>query len=130
MVEELVPQLERFKQNITTATIDEDPEETNRRKGLTAYVHLLIILSIPNGHHSTFKKIEEISERLLAKSAITRLMDKGKDSKVAASLIERLRQAIVCYQVGGYCASVLGIVDKGSRYHNSKQSTIKSLISQ
>jgi len=85
----------------------------------------MTVLSVPNGHCSTFEKIEELSQKLLAKSAITRLLDKGEDSKVVARLVERLREAIICYQVRGCCTLVLCNVDWGDRYHNSKQSTIK-----
>jgi len=49
---------------------------------------------------SAFEKIEELSLELLAKNGIARFADKGEDSKVVARLIERLREAIVCYQVG------------------------------
>ena len=104
--------MDRFKQNITTAAIDGDPEETNRRRGLTKYAYRLMTPPNPtNGRCSTFEKIEELSKKLLAKSAVTRLTDKGEDSKVVARLIERLREAIVCYQVGKYCASVSSTVD-------------------
>ena len=112
-IEDLIPQLGRFKQNITTTTIDGDPEETDRHRGLTWYGHrLMTALSIPNSCCSTFEKIEELSQKLLAKSTITRLVDKGEDSKTVARLIERLREAIICYQVGGCCTPVLGIVDR------------------
>jgi len=57
----------------------------------------------PNVRCSTFGKIEELSQKLLAKGTIARFADKGEDSKVVARLIERLREAIVCYQVGDYC---------------------------
>ena len=77
------------------------------------YVHQLITTpTTPNRRYSTFKKIEELSQKLLAKSAITRFADKGEDSKIVAKLIERLREAIVCYQVGNYCASALNIIDR------------------
>jgi len=36
-IEDLIPQLGRFKQNITTTTIDGDPEESERRRGLARY---------------------------------------------------------------------------------------------
>ena len=49
---------------------------------------------------STFEKIEELSGKLLAKGTVARFADKGRDSNVVAKLIERLREAIVCYQVG------------------------------
>ena len=37
---------------------------------------------------------------MLEKSAVSRFVDKGEDAKVVTKLIERLREAIVCYQVG------------------------------
>ena len=43
-VEELVPQLDRFKQYITTTTVDGDPEETNRRIGLARIMKIEIPL--------------------------------------------------------------------------------------
>ena len=42
---------------------------------------------------------------------MNRFMDKGEDSKTVARLIERLREAIVCYQVGNHCAPALSIID-------------------
>jgi hypothetical protein len=44
MVQELAPQLEGFKQTITTTAIDRDPEETDRRTELTKYVHLSVMV--------------------------------------------------------------------------------------
>jgi hypothetical protein len=44
MVEVLIPQLDGFKQTITTAVVDGDPEETGRRMELTKYVHLSVIV--------------------------------------------------------------------------------------
>jgi len=38
-------------------------------------------------------------------------MDKGEDSKIVARLIELLREAIICYQVGNHCAPALSIID-------------------
>ena len=105
--------MDRFKQNITTTTVDGDPEETDRRRGLTACVHRLITPSTaPDRRCSTFKKIEELSQKLLAKGVIARFADKAEDSKIVARLIERLREAIVCYQVGNYCASALSVIDR------------------
>jgi len=58
----------------------------------------------PDGRCSTFGKIEELSLKLLAKSAAASFSDKKEDSKVVERLVERLREAIVCYQVGDHCA--------------------------
>lgn len=52
---------------------------------------------------SAFEKIEELSKKMLAKSTVARFVDKGEDSKVVVKLIERLREAMVCYQVGDCC---------------------------
>ena len=104
-VEELVPQLDRFKQNITTTIVDGDPEETNRRIGLARCVHVLrltVIMTATASRRRTFKQVEELSDKLSAKSAFIRFVDRGEDSKVVARLIERLREAIVCYQVRYY----------------------------
>ena len=43
----------------------------------------------------------EQSQKLLAKGDIARFADKDEDTKVVAGLVERLREAIVCYQVSG-----------------------------
>ncbi|KAF9645044.1 hypothetical protein BDM02DRAFT_3263177 [Thelephora ganbajun] len=82
-IKDLKPQLARFKQNITTTTIDGDPEETGRRKELT----------------SALKEIEERSQELLTKGTAAQFLD--KDSGEVAGLVERLREAITHYQVSG-----------------------------
>ena len=62
----------------------------------------MMVVSYVDCRCSTFKHIEEESQKLLAKSAIARFADKGEDSKLVTTLIERLREAIVCYQVPDY----------------------------
>ena len=100
-IENLVPQLDRFKQSITTAVDDKDPEETTRRRRLIRCVQWSIVAVITsNCRSSTFKEVEHFSKKLLAKNVFARLADKGEDSKVVTRLIERLREAIFCYQVG------------------------------
>ena len=88
----------------------------------------MIVMTISNGSRSAFKEIEELSQKLLAKSAVARFVDKGEDSKVVVGLVERLREAIVCYQVGenSLWRRVL-LTDQRNRYRSSKQSTIRSL---
>jgi hypothetical protein len=67
--------------------------------------------NILNGRRSTFEKIEEISRVLLAKGAIAQFVDKDEDSGAVAALVERLRQAIVCYQASEDCTLVSSTVD-------------------
>ena len=67
-------------------------------------------MTITKGRHSAFKEIEGLSQKLLTKSAIAQFADKGEDSKVVVGLVERLREAIVCYQVGEQLHLALVIV--------------------
>jgi len=83
----------------------------------------------PNYHCSTFKTIEETSQKLLAKGNIAQFVNKEENSKVVVQLVERLQQAIVCYQVSEGRTSVPSTVDVRGRCHNSKRSTSKSQIS-
>lgn len=83
----------------------------------------------PNGPSRAFRQIKEESQKLLAKNALTRFADKAQDSSIVARLVERLREAIVSYQVGN-CPSAPSVFHTWSRYRNSKQSTARSLISQ
>ena len=116
---DLMPQLDRLKQSITTSTVDGDPEETKRRSELARCVHKLTTApTTPNCRSSTFEKIEQLSGKLLAKGTVARFLDKGGDSNVVAKLIERLREAIVCYQVGD-CSTpvpVPSVVDRGTDF--------------
>ena len=107
--------MDRLKQNITTSTVDGDPEETKRRSGLTRCVRQSMTApTSPDSRCSTLEKIEELSEKMLSKSTIARFVDKGEDSKAVAKLIERLREAIVCYQVGECCAPGSSSANRGS----------------
>ena len=67
---------------------------------------------------------------MLEKSAISRFADKGEDAKTVTKLIERLREAIVCYQVSTPLIRRHRLLLTGGRPHNNKRYTIKSLISQ
>ena len=105
-IEALKPQLDRFKQNITTTTIDGDPEETGRRTELTRCARqLLASPALVDDCHSALKEIEERSLELLEKDPAARFVDKARDSEEVAELIERLREAITNYQVSKNCLS-------------------------
>ena len=104
-IESLELQLDRLKQNITTTTIDEDPEETGRRTELTRCVlQWLAPLALPDGRRSALKEIEERSLELLKRGRVARFVGKAGDSEKVAGLIERLREAIINYQVSENCS--------------------------
>jgi len=113
-VEELIPLLERFRQNIALTTDGRDQVEERRRSELSRCVpRSSIIPTLVNGIVSTLQEIEKRSRVLLEKGTGVRFLDKGEDSKEVAGLIERLREAITQYQVSGNCLVPLGSVNAG-----------------
>ena len=108
--------MERLKQNITTTTIDGDPEETARRTELTRYVHRLVTPpTLVNDLHSALEEIEKRSQALLAKGAVALFIDKGQDSGEVVRLIERIREAITNYQVSENCFVMLCATHPGGQ---------------
>jgi len=98
-VEELIPLLERFRQNIAMTTDGRDQAEERRRSELSRCVRRsLITPTLVNGILSTLEEIEKRSRVLLEKGT---------------GLIERLREAITQYQVSGNCLDSLSFVDAG-----------------
>ena len=96
--------MDRFKQNITTTTIDADSEETRRREELTRYAcRSLTTPTLVNCFRSALEEIEKRSQELLDKGKVAGFVDKGSDSGEAVKLIERLREATIHYQVGENC---------------------------
>ena len=111
-IKDLEPWLTRFKQNITTTTIDGDTGETGRRKELTRYVLRLPPSATPvNALRSALEEIEKRSQALLAKGPAARFVDKGGDSNEVVKLIERLQEAITHYQVSGSRVIMSSTVD-------------------
>ena len=113
-VEELIPLLERFRQHIALTTDGRDQAEERRRSELSRCVRRLpMIPTLVNGILSTLEEIEKRSRVLLEKGTRVRFLDKGEDSKEVAGLIERLREAIIQYQVSGNCLAILRSANAG-----------------
>ena len=111
---DLEPRLARFKQNITTTTIDGDPEETGRRNELERCGSRSLASPAPQAVdviRRTLEEIETQSQSLLAKGGVTRFIDKGGDSKEVVKLMERLQEAIAHYQVSEHRAIVASFID-------------------
>ena len=71
---------------------------------MTRYVHRLFPLpALVDGLFSTLAEIERRSQELLAKGRVARFVDKARDSGEVAKLIERLREAVIHYQVSENC---------------------------
>ena len=110
--EDLIPLLEKLKQNVTATAVDADGGENRRRLELSRYAPQLFTIHVyVNGHRSTLEDIEKRSQVLLEKGVAARFMDKEDDPKEVARLVERLREAITLYQV-----SEIWIVSPGAAH--------------
>jgi septation ring formation regulator EzrA len=99
-IEDLIPHLNRFKQNANAAMANGDQAEKQRLSELSRYVSRSPATpALTNGLRSTLEKIEKRSQELLAKGAAARFIDKSADSGEVVKLIEQLREAITHYQV-------------------------------
>ena len=71
---------------------------------MTRYIRRLFVLSaLVDGLFSTLAEIERRSQELLAKGTAAQFVDKARDSGEVAKLIERLREAVIHYQVSENC---------------------------
>jgi hypothetical protein len=91
-----------LKESLVTASADDNHEEAQRREKLTRFLlhalsscQLKLIIS-----PRSLEGIEKRSQSLLDKGKGARILDKNRDSGMAAKLVEELRQAILLYQVG------------------------------
>ena len=80
------------------------------------YVHrLLTTKTFVNGLHSALEEIEKRAQKLMEKTAAARFIDKGSDSREVAGLVERLREAIVHYQVRKNCLVSTSMIHTGGQ---------------
>ena len=97
---DLMPWLEKLQESLAKVNPDSDREEVERRSQLAKFVSCL---TPPAGPISTLcRSLEEIGTRSLAlsgKKKLPRVLDKAQDSREVVKLVEKLRQAILVYQV-------------------------------
>ena len=100
---DLIPWLTKLKDNMTTPSTDNNPEEAERREQLTRFAsrprlpsHWLKSIL----HPRSLEEIEKRSRMLFDKGKVAKIIDKKRDSGVITKLVEELRQAILTYQVG------------------------------
>ena len=97
---DLIPWLEKLLGSLAKANPDNDREEVERRSQLTKFVSCLVSLAHPD--ITTYRSLEDIGARslaLLEKGKVARVLDKAQDSQEVIRLVEKLRQAILVYQV-------------------------------
>lgn len=98
---DLIPWVEKLLDTLAKVNPDDDSEEVERRSQLAKYisyleflVYLKLIL-----FDRLLDGIGKQSLTLSEKGKIARALDKTKDSQKVIDLVERLRQAILIYQV-------------------------------
>ena len=110
---DLIPWLEKLLKSLAKVNPDDDREEVERRSqlgkfvlGLSFLVNRVLILC--------YRSLEEIGKRSLelsGKGKIARVLDKSQDAQEVIKLVEKLRQAILVYQVGAITPRELELVD-------------------
>lgn len=97
---DLIPWLEKLLKNLAKVNPDDDREEVERRTQLARFV--LCLGSLAQSEPTLYRSLEDIGTRSLAlseKGKLARVLDKTKDLQEVIGLVERLRQAILVYQV-------------------------------
>lgn len=124
----LLPWLEKLLVTLAKANPGDDTEEADRRSQLARFASgPEFLLKRRLTYHG--RALEDISKRAVAlsdKGKVARVFDKTKDSGEVAALVEKLRQAILIYQVSVGCDPSCENVDTRDRCHNSSQYTTKS----
>jgi len=101
-LDDLIPWLKKLQHSLAKVNPDDDREEVRRRSQLAKFVCFLapLLHSKPTLNRS----LEYIGKQSLAlseKGKIARVLDKTQDAQEVIKLVEKLRQAILEYQVSG-----------------------------
>jgi hypothetical protein len=125
---DLIPWLEKLQENLAKVNPDGDREEVERRSHLAKFVSCLIHLIQPIPTLS--RSLEDIGTRSLTlseKGKLARALDKAQDSQEVIKLVEKLRQAILIYQVSPRNRqSRKSLTDTWDRCHNNNRYTTRS----
>ena len=97
---DLIPWLEKLQEGLAKVNPDGDREEVERRSQLAKFVLCPAPPACPI--ITLCRSLEDIGTRSLAlsgKKKLVRVLDKKQDSQEVVKLVEKLRQAILVYQV-------------------------------
>ena len=128
---DLMPWLEKLQESLAKVNPDGDREEVERRSQLAKFVSRV---TPPGCSILTLDRtLEEIGTRSLVlsgKKKLARVLDKAQDSQEVVKLVEKLRQAILVYQVSVRSGRQLQsrIAEPWDRCRNNSRSTTRSSI--
>ena len=109
---DLIPWLEKLLESLAKVNPDGDREEVERRSQLAKFVQCLQPPIHPN--LTLHRSLEDIGTRSLVlseKGKVARVLDKTQDSQEVIRLVEKLRQAILIYQVSAERLGIVAVVD-------------------
>ena len=135
---DLVPWVEKLEVTLVKPGPNDDRDEVERRARLARFAScpLPLILAMLISHDRDLEDIGKRSFALSEKGKVARALDKTRDSGEVVKLIEKLRQAILVYQVS--ISNSIGVVDRSraeqvsqqrSIYHQLTQLTVSSYLS-
>ena len=131
-LDDLIPWLSKLLDTLGKVDPDNDREEVERRSQLAKFVSRPKILAHQklNLHNRSLDEIGKRSLVLSEKGKIARVLDKSQDAQEVVRLVEKLRQAILVYQVSVRDRrwSRLGTIDSWSRRRSNSRFTIRSFI--
>ena len=98
---DLIPWLDKLLDTLARVDPNHDREEVERRSQLAKYASCLETFAHQELiiHDRSLKDVEERALALMEKGKISRFLDRTQDLGEIVALVERLRQAILIYQV-------------------------------
>ena len=127
-LDDLIPWLEKLLDTLAKVNPDNDREEVDRRSQLAKCVSHLRPSSTQN--RLSDRSLEDIGTRSLVlseKGKVARVLDKSRDLQEVIGLVEKLRQAILVYQVSTRDGeSQSGAADRRDRCRNNSRYITRS----
>jgi hypothetical protein len=125
---DLIPWVEKLEMTLVKTNPNDDPDEVERRARLARFASCSppLVLAKLTPHDSDLEDIGKRSLALSEKGKIARALDKIRDSGEVIKLIERLRQAILLYQVCTRALSEATTAHVRNRHLNSSRYITRS----
>lgn len=127
----LIPWLDTLLDTLAKVDPNQDREEVERRSQLTKSASCLESSAHPKltPCDRSLEDVQAKAEALFEKGKIARFLDRTQDLGEVIALVERLRQAILIYQVRQcQSQSASGVANNWNRCRNSNRYTTRSLI--
>lgn len=112
-ISDLIPWVQELSSTLAKPCPNDDQDEIGRRSQLAKFVSCLLFFLLVK-LILCYRELEDVgvrSQELSEKGKLARALDKTRDLGEVVKLMERLRQAILIYQVGIQTLSKPEIID-------------------